>query len=259
MTGHEQFAEDLCLYAIGSLNGEDRKNLEQHLSTCRDCRNELEHLRGDGALLALALMGPKPPQRARERLIEALAKEPKLSTPVVVSSKARFGNWTGILGWAAAVAMLVVVAQLRRENSALRASMTTISSLVAQQTSELADAQRVVDALTSPEAQTVELVASKTPPQPRGKAFYLRNKSSLIFMASNLPPLPPEKIYELWLIPKTGAPIAAGLFKPDAQGRATVVNPPLPAGVEAKTFAVTLEAEGGPHDAPHGTGVIAGE
>jgi len=81
----------------------------------------------------------------------------------------------------------------------------------------------------------------------------------LVFVANNLPALPPDKIYELWLIPPTGAPIAAGLFKPDAKGNATIVNPPgLPPGVEAKTFAVTLEPASGPHDAPRGTGVMQG-
>jgi hypothetical protein len=37
-----------------------------------------------------------------------------------------------------------------------------------------------------------------------------------------------------------------------------VVNPPLPVGVEAKTFAVTLEPDSGSHEAPRGTFVIVG-
>jgi len=51
--------------------------------------------------------------------------------------------------------------------------------------------------------------------------------------------------YDLWLIPTSGAPIPAGVFKPDAHGSATVINPPLPARVEAKAFAMTIEAEQG--------------
>ena len=85
----------------------------------------------------------------------------------------------------------------------------------------------------------------KAPPQPQGKAFYLRNRGSLVFLANNMPPLPPQKTYELWLIPTSGAPIPAGVFKPDAQGNASVVNPPLPAGTEAKAFAITVENEAG--------------
>jgi anti-sigma-K factor RskA len=60
-----------------------------------------------------------------------------------------------------------------------------------------------------------------------------------------MPALPPQKAYELWLIPTSGAPIPAGVFKPDAHGSASVVNPPLPAGAEAKAFAITVENESG--------------
>jgi len=35
------------------------------------------------------------------------------------------------------------------------------------------------------------------------------------------------------------------VFKPDAHGSATVINPPLPAGVEAKAFAMTIEPKQG--------------
>jgi len=42
-----------------------------------------------------------------------------------------------------------------------------------------------------------------------------------------------------------GAPIPAGMFKPDSHGMAMVMNPPLPAGVEAQAFAITIEPEQG--------------
>jgi anti-sigma-K factor RskA len=257
MSAHEQFAEDLAVHALGTLQGQELAALERHLDGCAACRQELEELRGGMALLAMSTGGPRPPQRARQRLLDAIAKEPRVPT-VVPGRSSRF-NWWAAFGWAAVAAMLVVVIHLRRENYFLRESVNTLASLTGQQTVELANARRVADTLTAPETQTVTLAASKNPPQPQGKAFYLRNRSGLVFVANNLAPLPPDKIYELWLIPPTGAPIAAGLFKPDAKGNATVVNPPgLPLGVEAKTFAVTLEPASGPHDAPRGTGVMAG-
>jgi anti-sigma-K factor RskA len=49
----------------------------------------------------------------------------------------------------------------------------------------------------------------------------------------------------LWLIPTSGNPIPAGVFKPDAHGSASVVNPPLPPGTEAKAFAITVENQAG--------------
>jgi anti-sigma factor RsiW len=166
MSAHEQFAEDLALHALGALQGEERTALEKHLDTCSACRLELDQLRGDMALMATATAGPKPPQRARQRLLDAIAKEPRVPTPA--PSRARF-NWWAAAGWAAAAAMFLVVVQLRRENFGLRESVNKLAQLTTQQTIEVANAQRVMDTLTGSDTQTVTLVAAKGPPQPQGK------------------------------------------------------------------------------------------
>jgi anti-sigma-K factor RskA len=265
MSVHEQFAEDLALYALGTFAGDERSALEQHLETCASCRRELEVLRGDLAVIALSASGPKPPARSRERLMNAIAKEPRLpASPRVVATPThetprRLFAWWGVLGWAAALGMVLVAIALLRQNSSLERNGASLKARFGEQESKLQQANDIVAALVDPESQKVELVAAGNKPQPRGKAIYQRRNRSLIFFASNLPPLPAEKIYELWLFPANGgSPIAAGLFKPDAHGSATVVNPPLPEGVEARNFAVTLEPESGSHEAPRGTAVIVG-
>jgi anti-sigma-K factor RskA len=253
MMAHEQFGEDLALYALGILQGDERLNLEQHLNECANCRRELEQLRGDAALVGLSASGPKPPQRSRQRLMTAITQEPRR---MPIADRKR--SWWRTFEWVAAAAALAVVLLLVRQNSELRRRMASAEVSFRQQQEELVRAKQVADLFTAPETQQVTLIAAKMPPQPQGKTFYLRSRGQLIFLANNLPPLPPDKIYELWLIPKAGAPVPAGLFRPDPHGSATVVNPPLPTGVEAKTFAVTLEPESGPHDAPHGEAVMAG-
>ena len=50
----------------------------------------------------------------------------------------------------------------------------------------------------------------------------------MTLMASNLPPVPPGKAYELWVIPPQGAPVNAGVFKPDEHGNAMMLDHPLP-------------------------------
>jgi anti-sigma-K factor RskA len=246
MAEHEQYAEDLALYALAALTGEDRVKLEEHLATCAACRRELEQLRGDTALLALSAAGPRPPQRARERLLDAVARESKaVAVLPKTSSQATRRTWWGWLGWAATAAMVVFALSLWRENTALREMSASASAQSAESARQLEELRRVAAPILEPEAQRITLVAAKTPAQPQGKAFYLMKRSSLIFMASNMATLPPQKVYELWLIPMNGNPIPAGIFKPDAHGSATVVNPPLPAGVEAKAFAITMENEAG--------------
>lgn len=258
MSVHEQFAEDLALYALGSFEGTERHALEKHLQGCASCRRELELLRGDLGLLALTAAGPRPPVRARQRLMAAIASEPRLRVAAPASDRRQRSWWTA-LGWASAVALVLVSIGLLRQNSALRQDLASQRARFTEQRSKLDQANEVVATLLDPDAKKIELVAAGNKPQPRGKAIYQRRNRNLIFFASNLPPLPAEKIYELWLFPANGgAPIPAGLFKPDARGSATVVNPPLPEGVEAKNFAVTLEPESGSHESPRGTPVIVG-
>ena len=57
MKTHEQFADDLALYALEELTGSDRQEFEQHLDTCASCRREVQALRGDLGLLALGSSG----------------------------------------------------------------------------------------------------------------------------------------------------------------------------------------------------------
>jgi anti-sigma-K factor RskA len=242
MSGHEQYAEDLALYALDALGKEDRARLEEHLSTCTGCRLELEELRGDTALLAFSAAGPRPPQRSRQRLLDAVAREPRV--PKVVPTSPR-RSWWGVLGWAAAVAVLVLATSLWKENVVLQQTLASAHSHVAESARQLEELRKIAAPILEPESQRVTLVAAKAPAQPQGKAFYLRNRSSLVFLANNMPPLPPQKAYELWLIPTNGSPIPAGVFKPDAHGSASVVNPPLPPGTEAKAFAITVENEAG--------------
>jgi len=244
MSVHEQFADDILLCALGELTSEQRAELEKHLETCADCRRALEQLRGDMALLALSATGAEPPLRSRQRLMSAIAKEPRRAQPVQRSEPQRVAWWRPF-EWALGAAAALVVVFLLHQNANLHRQIAGLEADSAAQREQLARAKEMMASLTSADAEHFILVASKTPPQPQGKAIYVRRSGTLVFLANNLPPLPPAKAYELWLIPATGAPIPAGVFKPGASGNATVINPPLPAGIEAKTFAITVEPQAG--------------
>jgi anti-sigma-K factor RskA len=247
MTAHEQFADDLALYALDALDGSQKAVIEEHVKTCPACRRELETLRGDMALLALSAAGPHPPQRSRDRLMSAITAERPAVAPerVAVSS----GGWFGRLGWMAAAAVLIAGALLMNEakekNAALQREIEGLQAKTAAQDAELERVRSEFAAFTGPSAQPVTLVVANGHPQPQGKAIYLQSSGKLLFVASNLPALPVDRAYELWLLPSTGAPVPAGLFRPDAKGSCVVVNPPLTAGISAKGFAVTVEPKEG--------------
>ena len=65
-------------------------------------------------------------------------------------------------------------------------------------------------------------------------------------LASNLAPLPADKVYELWLLPASGAaPMPAGIFKPDANGNSMMLQTMGSDSIAAKGFAITIENSGG--------------
>jgi anti-sigma-K factor RskA len=141
----------------------------------------------------------------------------------------------------------VAAGNLYQQRDALRSIVAGQSSTMGQLSADAATARQVLDAMTDSRAKRVTLTASPQPkPAPQGRVTYVASKGTLIFLANNLEPLQPAKAYELWLIPANGQPpIPAGMFHPDEGGNASVMMPPLPKGVEAKAFGVTIENEGG--------------
>lgn len=71
--------DDLALFALQSLEGEELAQALDHLERCEDCRHEVARFQGDLAGYALANSELQtPPAAARERLLSAVAKEKKL-------------------------------------------------------------------------------------------------------------------------------------------------------------------------------------
>jgi anti-sigma-K factor RskA len=239
MNTHQPYEEDLALYALGALSSDDRVALEKHLDSCAECRRELEQLRGDMALLAWSAAGAKPPARSRARLMKSVSREPR----TVAAPPRR--SWWVLTPWLATLVLMGVAVLFWMRNHDFEKRIARIQQDFAAKEAQVEEAREIVATLTAKDAQRVTLVAAKKPPQPQGKAIYVRERGRLIFIASDFPQLPPQRAYELWLIPKSGSPIPAGVFKPDAHGSATIVHPPLPAGTEAKAFAITVEPDSG--------------
>jgi len=152
------------------------------------------------------------------------------------------------VGWAVAAGLAVTTGNLYHQREAQRELMLSQASKLDHLTADAAAARQVLDAMTDTSAMRVTLTTKgQTVPLPQGRATYVASKGTLIFLASNLEDLQPSKTYELWLIPATPGenPIPAGTFRPDERGNASVILPPLPKGVEAKAFGVTVENEGG--------------
>ncbi len=269
--------EDLALFAMQLLGRDEARAVAGHVEECPDCRQQLAEVQGDLAVYAHAVDMHSPPALARERLMKQVAREKKVVPIERAPAETAFPNRaeqvfrTGLgsgaylteeepqrstlsklapwAGWAIAASFAVTAWSFYHDRDALQDKLKSQASQMDRISADAAAARQMLDAMTDPTAKHVTLVkapAGSTPPEPQGRATYVSEKGALIFLASNMEPLQPYKVYELWMIPADGRdPIPAGTFRPDERGNASVIMPPLPKGIEAKAFGVTVEDEGG--------------
>lgn len=267
MTVSQHIPEDeLALFALAMLPTEETAAVAEHTRSCKLCSEAVGRLQGDMAALALTSPLQAPPTPTRERFLTAVRREPKFTTGQAFSDsqEPRYGapltttpaqrsatpawSWSG---WAVAAGLAATVGWRLHQEGYLQqqiATQTTALDQLHRSDAEVARAREVLHTLTDPHAMQVTLQIPATPGapvKPQGHAAYDATRGALVFVASNLGPVAPGKTYELWLLPTAGTPVAAGLFRPDAKGNASVVLPLLPQNVAAKGFGVTEEDEGG--------------
>jgi anti-sigma-K factor RskA len=252
MTDHAQYAEALALYAMGALdNPQELADLKAHLGTCGECRRELDALRADAALLALSATGPQPPQRARQRLLNAIAAEPRSKQQEEQQDKQRFmvgrlrSNWLSFAPIAVAMVLAVFSLLLLGEILRMRHRNEQLAAELIEAHNKSAQAQEVLDMLNDTKAMRMKLVSAPNQVWPEVHTIYVPAKGHVLLVAHNLVPLPEGKVYQLWLIPAKGDPMPAGTFWPDSGGSRLMMHAMETSGIEAKAFAVTVEPPGG--------------
>ena len=214
--------------------------------TIRDERPELEPPILQGLAQAVPQVDPPPELRARVMGIASSRQ------PAATFVAARPVGWwlATAAGLGLAAGLAVYAAQLRGRVADLEAELrdTRIRAEAAQQ--QMADVQRTaadaetaVAILTAPDVARVDLAGQPASPNASGRAFWSRSRG-LVFNASNLPPLPAGRTYQLWVVTDQ-APVSAGLLTPDAQGSFSDtfdtpvdIRPPV-------AVAVTIEPAGG--------------
>jgi len=253
MTGHEQYREDLALYAVGALTPEENKELEHHLAECPSCREELQGLQAAAAHIALTVEAVRPPSALRDQLLATFDARPVGSTGreadreashSVARPPSRRTPWFWVPAFATVLFSVALLA-LWKQNRDLTERNRDLAVKLGASQKTLERANNLVNALTAADAQRVTLTAGGKV-RPEAKAVYSSRAASLVLLADHLGALPAHKTYELWLLPANGSqPVPAGTFKPDQHGSAVLVLSQFGGGIAAKGFAVTVENEPG--------------
>jgi hypothetical protein len=116
---------------------------------------------------------------------------------------------------------------------------------VASLRTALSTAQESLSILQVRGLSLVALKETKDAPPAEGHVLVSPPTGRALFYAFDLPPVPPDKTYELWWITEKQGPVQAGLFHPDARGLGRV-DATVPADAGAiQAAAVTIETAGG--------------
>jgi hypothetical protein len=226
---------DACeLYALGALEEPEKSAFDEHLATgCATCRARLRQALGTVAALATVVPAIDPPKRLRKRVLAAVGLEKT--------------GWAWISAWATVTAALLVAVlwlSVRDRRQMLElAEARRVGSEIPPLRAQLTSVSQALEFLNQPETRLV-LDRKAVPLPPRARVFVNPNRGVLL-LADNLPPAPAGKIYEMWVVPKSGAPKPAGLFQSDERGNAVhLLREPVDLA-SAAAIAVTVEPEGG--------------
>jgi hypothetical protein len=147
------------------------------------------------------------------------------------------------LAAAAAACMLVVAMWFSLQSRATTQQLADARQALDQATSERDRLARAVAFFEAPETKQVNFGDPQNAP-PRGNV-YLHPRLGVLLVASNLPALPADRTYEMWVIRRGENPRPAGLFRSDQDGTALHVQSEALDVAEIVGVAVTVEPAAG--------------
>lgn len=216
------------LYALGVLEGEEKAEIDAHLGRgCENCRKGLADARAFNAMLLSIGPAESPSRRLRHRLLASIGYE-----------RPRW-FWTGALAAAMMLALALWMGSQERERSN---QLADARKSLLQVTGERDKLNQALQFLADPETRPASFGKEEQAP-PRGYVF-VHPTLGVMLIASNLPAAGAGEAYEMWMIPKTGAPRPAGLFQSDGMRGLYILNGPLDLGA-LKAVAVTREPAAG--------------
>mgnify|MGYP000891448271 CR=1 FL=1 len=238
---HEEMRDMYELYALGVLEPDERDEIDVHLKKgCTACRSGVERAAALNAALLAMSPDVAPSKNLRKRVLSSVGVEKS--------------GWGWLMGLAtASAALLIAVLWFSADATRTRSELADARKELTRSTAELARARAAFQFLNAPETKQVTFGQGAQQP-PRGNVF-VNPTSGVLLIASNLPSLERGKTYEMWVIPKGGAPKPAGLFQSDQQGNAVHLLPgPIDAAATG-AIAVSVEPEAG-SQAPSTTPII---
>ena len=242
MSDCEQLKEYYEAYALGALEGEERAALDAHLERrCPVCTAELERARWLVAQLAYLAPEAEPPAALRRKVLAGAG----------TTKPSERRGWIPVWAWVGAAALvlfaLISIFEMRRyqaDLASLQDEIRAARSRTLELESERQLYQRVLAIRTASGTREIDLKPSGKSALPEVRAFW-HAEMGLVLTGNKVPSPTPNRTFQLWVVPKKGLPLSAGIFHPDAAGTVLLVATPSATLADAAALAVSEEPAGG--------------
>lgn len=243
MTDCAQLKEHYESYALGALEGAERAELEAHLARkCPTCAAELERARWLVAQLASLAPAADPPARLRRSILKAV------QAPSVPESR---HSWMHVWAWVGVAALVLFSLYSVRETRRLERKLAALQKQIRAEQSQTQALesdrqlyQRALAILAAKDTREMKLKPAGPRALPEVHAYW-NAQFGLVVAGHQVPSPAADRTFQLWVVPKKGSPVSAGIFRPDATGHVLHITKPEADWAAAAALAITDEPAGG--------------
>ena len=234
----EDLKDAFELYLLGLAEADERQEIDAHLARgCETCRKNLNDALGLNAVMLASVPNAPPRSRLKRRILAGFGVKP--------------AGW-GWLGALAAALMLVIALWLSIQERRRASELADARQNLIRVSVERDRLAQVFNFLNQPGTRQVNFGGAQPQP-PRGNVF-VNDRLGVLLIAGSLPRLASGKTFEMWVIPKGGAPRPAGLFQSNDGSAMYLLSGPVDIA-SLGAVAVSVEPEQG-SPAPTTTPII---
>lgn len=230
---HKPYRENLAAYALGTLDEDETRMLEEHLENCTQCQAEL----ADYMTVSKGLLAALPPQEPHPRLRKKLGA--RLPDNKKTSYTGSFWSLPRISFGQVAIAAVLVFLLGFNLYSVLQ--MSRFQRQQAELLQRMDAEQSAIAMLAYPGTQKISFNEGVA-----GSLLLNPETNTAVLLTWELPELSGDETYQIWLIDAQGNRTSGGLFtnSPDQEYTSiqVIVSSPL---IDFVGLGVTVEPWGG--------------